>query len=355
MLFDTRIGELADYKPTLLSPIWDCRIPLNVNDSDLRAEMKQQPMTQSMVATDAIFAIVRCELGEFVRHSSFHLDFTNPALKPIAKDLPEGGDIAAMEKRIEEDYLKLCDPNNPLHFLTIWMSRGFLAKCRLMDHHSRYLSSPTRLTRAQHDNAITYAFTMLECDTKIMSSPLTQRYLWFFQFQFPFPAYIFLIQAMRAQPISTRSANIWEAMSDNYEARSFSRKKVVNSVFRAFTTIVFQAWDVLKEAASKRSEDLSPPRIVASMKQTLDEIAQKSEDAKETGAEQPVGDINTIMRDLFMPLPMGLSNNSMAYDIGGLDGNAGPDPRVFSNMPGQPPFSNDINQLNWDTMNWGFR
>jgi hypothetical protein len=77
--------------------------------------MKEPPSVQGK-ATDALFAVVRSELGDFVRHTMFHLDFTSPALKPI---VPEVADLATLEKLINEKYLKFCDEENPLHFMTI--------------------------------------------------------------------------------------------------------------------------------------------------------------------------------------------------------------------------------------------
>ena len=139
VLFDARISEMTNYKTTKLTPTWDCKIPLNVNDSDLRPEMKEPPEAVGK-STEAIFAVVRGELGEFVRNTMFYLDFTAPALKPIAKDvqngpIPEGGELVTLDKMIEDRYLKSCDPENPLHFMTIWTARAFLAKYRLMEHH----------------------------------------------------------------------------------------------------------------------------------------------------------------------------------------------------------------------------
>ncbi|OCT46607.1 C6 transcription factor [Cladophialophora carrionii] len=124
-LFDSRIAQLASSKTVTLDPTWDCNIPLNVNDSDLRPEMKEPPAIQGS-ATEAIFAVVRSEIADFVRYSAFHLDFTSPALKTIAKQPARVGttakaaDLAKLEEVIQDRYLKSCDPDNPLHFMTMW-------------------------------------------------------------------------------------------------------------------------------------------------------------------------------------------------------------------------------------------
>lgn len=120
-LLDTRINELADYKTVALEPTWDCRIPLNVNDSDLRPEITEPPSAQG-TSSEALFVVVRSEVGEFVRRSRVRLGF---ASLPVAKDAAqtEGSKLDALEKRIEDKYLRFCNPENPLHYMTVWTDR----------------------------------------------------------------------------------------------------------------------------------------------------------------------------------------------------------------------------------------
>jgi Fungal specific transcription factor domain len=360
ILFDTRISEIANSKTTTLDPTWDCKIPLNVNDSDLRPEMKGPPAIQGK-STEALFAVVRSELGEFIRHTVFHLDFTNPALKPIAKHLhagpaPEGGELVKLEEMIEDQYLKSCDQENPIHFMTIWTTRAYLAKCRLLEHHSRYSSSSVRRTEAQRDAATSYALRMLECDTKIMTSPLTKGFLWLNHFYFPFPAYIQIVQDLRRRPISEQARQAWEVMSDNYEAWFDSQFRDDGPFFQIFTKIVLQAWEACEAASKQLGETLTPPRIVSSIRHTL---AQKARHARNTDAERP----NIIMGmgidefPMSMPMPIGFANQSLPYSVGMPDGYAVMRPEIYSGIPGQAPLDAHMNQLDWTVLGgrpgWG--
>lgn len=63
-IFDSRIGEMANNKPVTLDPLWDCRIPLNVNDSELRSELKEPPVSQNK-STDALFAVISSEMVSY--------------------------------------------------------------------------------------------------------------------------------------------------------------------------------------------------------------------------------------------------------------------------------------------------
>lgn len=356
ILFDTRIGEITNSKPVTLDPTWDCKIPLNVNDSDLWPEMKGPPAIQGK-STEALFAVVRSELGEFIRHTVFHLDFTSPALKPLAKHLQngpatEGGELVKLEEMIEDQYLKSCDQENPTHFMTIWTTRAYLAKCRLLEHYSRYSSSTVCRTEAQRDAATSYALRMLECDTKIMISPLTKGFLWLNHFHFPFPAYIQIVQDLGRRSISERARQAWEIMSDNYEAWFGSQFRDDSPFFQIFTKIVLQAWEACEAASKQLGETLTTPRIVSSIRHALGQIASH---ARDTDIEQP-----NIIMDMGInefPMPISFANQSLPYSMGVQDGYAVLRPEIYSDIPGQAPLDAHMNQLDWTALDgrpgWG--
>ncbi|KAH6666186.1 putative C6 transcription factor [Halenospora varia] len=354
VLFDARISEMADHKNTTLAPTWDCRTPLNVNDTDLQPEMRELPTAQGK-STDALFAVVRSELADFVRHTAFHLDFTSPVLKPIFKTTqssldPEGDGLATLEKTIENKYLKFCDPENPLHFMTIWWARAYLAKCRLWEHHSRCSSSPVHLTDAQREAAISHALHMLECDTKLRSSPLTKRFLWLIHLHFAFPAYLQILQDLRRRPGSEQADQAWEIMSTNYEARFvFVAQDCDSPFFKIFAKVVLQAWEA-REAASVQLGEPVVPKIVLSIKHNLAEIQQNS---RINSKSQSGNGMNVGLDNISLSMPMS-SGHSLLFHLGGNGGLGGFGFGVFADVPGQPPLGVDANQLDWPTMDWGF-
>lgn len=358
VLFDTRISEMAEHKIATLSPTWDCKIPLNVNDSDLRPEMKEPPAVQEK-CTDALFAVVRSELGEFVRHTMFHLDFTSPALKPISKTVQQGhisevAELASLEKMIEDKYLKFCDPENPLHFMTIWWTRSYLARCRLWEHHSRYSSSSVHQTDVHRDTAISHALRLLECDTKFMTSPLTKGFFWLVHLYFPFPAYIQIIQDLRRRPRSDLAELAWEVMSDNYEAQFSSYSQFESHFFTAFSQTVLQAWEVRETAFSQMGEPLKSPRIVSAIRHR---VAQITQNAQIADAQQPNSVMGMSVDNFPMSMPMGSGSHGLLYNVGGQGGGYGViglGPGAYRNMPGQAPLDDDMNHLNWAAMDWNF-
>ncbi|KAK9319080.1 C6 zinc finger domain protein [Lipomyces orientalis] len=354
VIFDSRICEMSDYKTTMLAPTWDCRTPLNVNDSEIRPEMKTPPAIHER-PSEALFAVVRSELADFVRHSTFHLDFTNPSLKTIAKDTQygpvlEGGELIALEKTMEDKYLAFCNPENPLHFMTIWMTRGHLAKNRLLEHYSRHSTSSVQQTDTQREAAISHALSMLECDTKLMTSPLTKGYLWLLHFYFPFTAYIHILQGLRKRPPTEDHAEkAWEVMSDNYEARVMNANQGGKLIFRVFSQIVLQAWEAREALFRQQDKPLEPPRIVSDIRNKVTQMT--SNFSQNSNIERPNGAVGINSDEFPMPMPIDFGGHGPSY--GTLEqGSTGSGPWGYPDIPWQATTDVDMNQFDWTAIDW---
>ncbi|KAA8571960.1 hypothetical protein EYC84_001902 [Monilinia fructicola] len=271
VLYDTRIGELSDSKHAILAPTWDCKIPLNASDSDFHMEMKDPPQIQGK-PTEAIFTVLRCELADFIRNTTFHLGFSNPALKPAAKDTqhdPSGGDseLANLEKLIEDRYLQFCDPENPIHFMTIWT---------------------TRLSIAQMASGRTLAF-------------------------------------LREKLLLKKQA--WEAMTANYEARfhSLPYDEIPGPFFKIFAKIIVQAWEVREQALRHMGDAVVEPTMVLRIRR---KIAKLAEDSHGAGAAEGGKDMGANAFSMVAPVGFYGVGDEHAYP------GAGAGPGIPSDMWG---------------------
>ena len=347
VLFDSRIGELSGSRALTLDPTWDCKIPLNVNDSDLRPEMRLPPASQGR-PTEAIFAVVRCELGDFLRHTLFHLELNNPALKALSKDSPNsltrgGSEVLKLEERIENQYLRYCDPENPVHYMTIWTTRAHLAKYRLLEHHTKCFSTTTLDTESQRDAATGHAFRLLECDTKIRTSSLTKGFLWLNNLYFPFPAYIQLVQDLRLRPVSQHTRQAWELMSENYEAWFNSQLGEQNPVFSFFSKLVLEAWHACEAASNELGEVLTLPSMVLSIRHT---VAQTERPIPLTTG-QPTTGMDVGVSEFATSMPLGPTDQIMSYGLGMQDEYGTMGPETYAGIQGQVPLDAQVNHLNW--------
>ncbi|KAK3327036.1 hypothetical protein B0T19DRAFT_460069 [Cercophora scortea] len=391
VIFDHRICELSDYKTTTLLPTWDCRTPRNINDFEIRSD-KSTPAIHGY-PTEALFAVVRSEVADFIRHSAFHLNFVNPRLNSLAQpkttpttepnsdsklaSLPPS-ELLALERLIEDKHLAFCNPSDPLHFMTIWTTRSTLARNRLMEHYSRHSTLTLRPTDTQRQAAVGYALSMLESDTTIRTSPLTRGYLWFVDFHFPALAYLHLLNGLRKRPGEEHATTAWEAMSANYAAlaarprpNADEQGSGVDRIFVAFSRVVFQAWEAREGFVREKGggqETETVPGIVEGLRRKMVSMhgagvlggATGGEAAGFVGASQGqggglqqgatggegMGDGGSSMMPN-MPMEMGGGGQGFAGMMGPA-GAAG----YYTEMPGQGGVMDvDMDQF-WTEMDW---
>ncbi|KAF4155505.1 hypothetical protein CNMCM6069_007913 [Aspergillus lentulus] len=356
VIFDHRMCEMSDYKVTTLTPTWDCRIPLNVNDFEIRPDTNSCP-PNSEKPTEALFAVVRSELADLIRHTTFHINFVNPVLAAVAKPKDPGlmsvsadGEMLTIQKAIEEKYLAFCDPADPLHYMTIWTTRGYLARNRLLEHYARHLSSPAmQQTDAQRNAALFYALEMLECDTRLRVSPLTSRYRWLVDFHVPALAYIHVLNDLRKRPTESHAGKAWQAMSENYEARARHPKPSGQGVFTVFARVVLQAWGAREIFLRQRGMPVQTPQIVLDIRNKVGQTSSGSSmvPSCSTG-EPPHSSIAISTNSETIPTEMNFAGHS-------ADGQAfpGPDlgPSSFPDVGGPPGMDIDIDQF-WTAMDW---
>jgi hypothetical protein len=343
VLFDSRVSALGDHKMTTLVPGWDCALPTNVSDSELREETKTPPKSQEQ-ATEAIFAVVRSEIGDCIRNSPFYIEFTNPAVKPLAKKLPEDSDTV-LEKELEDKYLRFCDAENRVHFMTFWTARVSIANRRLMSDYLLLLDSSTKYTPAHQETAVGHAITWLECDTKLATSPLTKGFRWFIQMYFPFPAYVRIVQYVKGQPSSSETKRGWKVMHENYAARCRADPLVYTPMFIPFSNIIMGAWDAVKTGYEKAGKEVKPPELVEFISEKVAEMALNN--TEQTG-EQSEGFAGMSIDNMDMPMSFGFGDPGMLFGQGTFGGGDG-----TSYMSNNTPVSLNMSQLNWGSMSWG--
>lgn len=353
VLFDTRVCETTSHRVVTLEPTWDCKIPLNVNDSDLRVEMKELPAPQT-TTTDALFAVTRCKLGDFIRHNELHLDITNPALNHVVRNSQrEETDLAKIEAELEDRYLKHCDEGNALHYMTVWTTRAIIAKYHLVLHCLKHSDPSVARTQAHRDIAASYALKMLQCDTKIMSSPLTRGFLWLHKLHFPFPAYLRVAQDLRTRPLNDQSRQAWDVLSQNFDAWAWFLGDVESPVFLVFAKMILSSWEACK-APEDASETLAVPKIVSVIRESLARTAVPAQGI-DVGQWTTGMDINNNDFLTSESLPMNLVDQSSPYELGMHDRPVfGPD--MYSGMA-QPSLFGLQDPFGWNPLRrhpaWG--
>ncbi|KAM0098512.1 hypothetical protein ACP6JE_006962 [Aspergillus fumigatus] len=334
VIFDHRMCEMSDYKVTTLTPTWDCQIPLNVNDVEIRPDTNSWAPNNEK-PTEALFAVVCSELADRIRHTTFHINFVNPVLAAVAKaknpgrmSIPADDEMLTIQKTIEEKYLAFCDPTDPLRYMAIWTTRGYLARNRLLEHYARHLTSPAmQQTDAQRNAALFYALQMLD------------RYRWLVDFHVPALAYIHVLNDLKKRPTESHVEKAWQAMSKNYEARVMHPKPSGQGVFTVFARAVLQTWGAREVFLRQQGMPVETPQIVLDIRNKVGQRSSDSSMVPSCGTgEPPHSSIAIGTSSETVPTQMSFSGHS-------ADGQGFPDPDLgpssFPEVAGSPGM--DIN------------
>jgi hypothetical protein len=300
-VFDTRVGELADTRTAAICPIWDCKLPLNCNDCDFNPGMKTALATQTGV-TDALYAVVRATLAKHVPSEMKSVDSQNVVLGGMTSSTSgsaasDASQLNTLEKMINETYLQFCNDENPLHFMTLWTTRGLIARYRLVQAYS-----DVRKRTFSFTNSNFHAITMLQCDTKIAGSPLTKGFLWMSYQHFPLLAYLQLTHALRREPFGKHTEHAWETMSTNFEVHA---DRFPGPVLMILAKSVLPAWDA-RNNGRDYIEQMVIPQIVVSIRRAVREM-----DADKVNATSSSTSLPTMSHAASTPV----SNTTGEYDI----------------------------------------
>ncbi|KAF2482744.1 hypothetical protein BDY17DRAFT_165541 [Neohortaea acidophila] len=297
-IYDARVQELASVKASTLNPIWDCAVPLNTNDSDLRPEMKEASPSQN-TPSESIHVVVRSAIAHGLRHTAFHLDLTRPILKSLEHKASYGSEIEELQDRIESQYLRHCDKSNSVHFMTIWTARTYLTKLRLLECQSLYLTSTTGPSNQQLEEMANLALRVLECDTTVMTSPLTTGFVWLNHANFPFPAYLHLLQDLKKRPGTKHAQQAWETMSANFDTWFGARFRPDSPFFRIFARLVLKAWEAGEAVRNGTGGGKYVlPKFVGIIRDAQDEDVPAASDATantQTGYGSGIENLQTTM------------------------------------------------------------
>lgn len=279
MFLDNRVSELSGAGASVLNYIWTTKPPLNVNDSDLFPDMKDPP-TESKRLTEMAYVLQRCEMVTLLQ--AVRSGRIGESTEEKTRAIDELG------QRLDERYGKYCDPNIPLHLLTTLMRRCNLAKMSMgppSSHGANGNSNP--LSTAEKDRLFLHSLEMIESHTAMLGSPSLERFMWHITTNFPFPAHVFLLVALRTRTKGELVERAWRAFEEHYEKRMLnsavltSMVKAGNSpLHAAVANLTFKAWG----ARERDVPGAEVPRFVRHLMGRLNEKGRPKGEGEELSA-----------------------------------------------------------------------
>ncbi|KAH0833587.1 hypothetical protein AYO21_05266 [Fonsecaea monophora] len=217
---DFRSAELSGSGRSGDFSMSDTLIPSNVNDEDIYPDMKEPPVSHTR-PTEMISCLLRCELGNFWKEK--FKQRSTVALEHLRIDSPfssylEERDafINELEQRLEEKFLRYCDPSNPIQFMAIIIGRGAINSMRLMAHHPRKWAKEKDVPPSEKEYLWNISMKLLEGINLAHSSKQLRRFMWHTRVFFAWQAFIYILNELKERTLGDEVDKAWQEIDEIY-------------------------------------------------------------------------------------------------------------------------------------------
>ncbi|KAL4808023.1 hypothetical protein BDV18DRAFT_167835 [Aspergillus unguis] len=206
-LLDNRSTDYHGSEPIVHEEIFDTKVPLNINDGDISAEMIHPPPEREG-ATEMTFCLIRCEAMWAV----WKVGYMAPRNKAQSGNGQESAAREALaedlERRLQDKYLKYCDPAVPI--LRACMA---VAKIITMRMWMYILSARSKTERSIRDRLFKESVEVLKLSTALLKAEDIRGWAWHSRTHAQWYSVAFILAELCWRPASQECDDAWEAAS----------------------------------------------------------------------------------------------------------------------------------------------
>ena len=372
-ILDKRMAEMTGSAITALSSSrTDCRLPLNVNDTDLHKSSKEHPVP-STGSTEMLFCLTRVELLIAAAPSSMRPDPSivrdrrktadpsaqQPETSHTKKNKPAFRGLDDYCAYIESTYLEHCDTKIPIQHFTLLTGRVSLHKLRVVDFMCRGVSA-SELSDKDREALFLVAVQMIEYDDLIYSTENLRGFLWYTHYQAPMPGFVFLMSELRQRTTGSLCERAWKAICSNHHNRGLVRN-LTSPMHTAFGHAMLKAWNAREQAELEQGRVIEPPELVTLLRRVYVSKGRGPESRHHITAHVPQssGASGSYAASADVPGPSTdgpvLGNKSPDGDmaIPPFDSSFGGN-MMFPYMEGPSDFCDELGELGYENTDWSY-
>ncbi|KAI9742890.1 MAG: hypothetical protein M1818_003619 [Claussenomyces sp. TS43310] len=210
---DTRASEDYGSDPTILEASYDCKFPLNLNDSDICPNTTETPVPREGIS-DMTFCLIRYEICVLSRRLGF-VPYRGPCHDAAKKrNLAEKEKmICDLHEHLEITYLRYCNDAGPLFWVAATIARLVVSKMNLMIHGFRSPKDDNEFPQEIRDRLFVSAVEVAEYTRLLETEGSTKKWGWLFHTYVQWYAIAFVLREICVRPPSAIVDRGWHAVN----------------------------------------------------------------------------------------------------------------------------------------------
>ncbi|KAL7942879.1 mitogen-activated protein kinase [Trichoderma barbatum] len=225
------------------------RRPTNINDIELYPGMPVSPV-ESGNLTDMTFLAIRYDLLWFAAARVANFRHLGKSLSQWDQDFASEGDkaetdqsVKEIEEHLETKYLRRCDPSQPLQLMSMLMARAAIDTIRFMTHHPRRWTSINQAPPFERQWVWEVSIRLLEQRDMLQSNPSLKKFAWHAAFTMQWPAFIHVLDSLRANPSTPDAEKAWRLIANTFENNMSMFSGSRKPIHRAVRSLCLKAYD----------------------------------------------------------------------------------------------------------------
>ncbi|KAG5804531.1 hypothetical protein H9Q74_008781 [Fusarium xylarioides] len=304
-LLDMRSSEFHGYEPIVRGDMFDTKLPLNINDSDLSPNMPEAPK-EHQGYTQMTFCLIRCEMTK----AGWNVGYASPIPSSTATAARADGELIVQElkSRLEERYLRYCDECVPFMLFTTKVARLIVARTGLIVEFPRKQKEAYTSTVIR-DRLFSTSMEVLELSSFIMTNSSISKWTWHSKAHIQWHAVIFVLSEICSRPASADCDRAWEFINTVHNRWNMNERGKRGNLWRPIQRLMVKARYV------REMQQLDPGFYLNGKMAPPDTTSIQPELQQETGGSSgmfdmasPNGYMDWMLGDLGIDLYGGMAN-----------------------------------------------
>ncbi|EWG47596.1 hypothetical protein FVEG_16160 [Fusarium verticillioides 7600] len=236
-LLDMRSSEFHGYKPIVRGDVFDIKLPLNINDSDITPNMTEAPKEHEGY-TQMKFCLKRCEMTK----AGWKVGCASPISSSTATVARADGEqiVQELQSQLEERYLRYFDESVSFMLFTLKVTRLIVARTGLMVDFPRKQKEAYTSTIIR-DRLFSISMEVLELSRFIMTTSSISKWTWHSKAHIHWHAVIFVRSEICSRPASAECDRAWEFLNTVHNQWSMNERGRRGNLSRPIQRLIVKA------------------------------------------------------------------------------------------------------------------